>query len=256
MFSSAPLFYVKGDGKTHGKSHGHYETPGAMAKSGKGWGTVHVRVEASFEGGGHRPPLWLAWRSTWEAEAAPTERPGDRGTWWCEAQPEPGARSDATATPTSTGHHEAEDWAPVSSLSHRAHRRQQSDPLERGKVDAAAVAGCGHAGDWVWSSNQYSDWAKCPQCGLRMQYAPKPEWQEGGPMRTRHGFEPQEIRTVVISTRPAKPLKTTRRKQCAGHTGPDAATPGMEEMDKLASSLAAEVKGSVSGGPSEEETAS
>jgi len=45
--------------------------------------------------------------------------------------------------------------------------------------------------------------------------------------------EPQKIHTVVISTQHAEPLKATRRKECAGYTGPDATAPSMEEMNKL-----------------------
>jgi S-adenosylmethionine synthetase len=45
--------------------------------------------------------------------------------------------------------------------------------------------------------------------------------------------EPQKIHTVVISTQHAEPLRATRRKECAGYTGPDATAPSMEEMNKL-----------------------
>ena len=74
-------------------------------------------------------------------------------------------------------------------------------------------------------------------------------------MRTRHGFEPQEIRTVAATTRPAKPLKATRRKQGAGHASLHAATPGMEEVGKFAPRHD-KVEGLVADVPTEEETAS
>merc|ERR1711877_112514 len=45
--------------------------------------------------------------------------------------------------------------------------------------------------------------------------------------------EPQKIHTVVISTQHAEPLKATRCKEVAGHGGPDATAPSMEEMNKL-----------------------
>jgi len=45
--------------------------------------------------------------------------------------------------------------------------------------------------------------------------------------------EPQKIHTVVISTQHAEPLKATRKKECAGYTGPDETAPSMEEMNKL-----------------------
>merc|ERR1712176_1123918 len=45
--------------------------------------------------------------------------------------------------------------------------------------------------------------------------------------------EPQKIHTVVISTQHAEPLKATRRKECAGYTGPDMTAPSMEEMNAL-----------------------
>merc|ERR1712091_224699 len=45
--------------------------------------------------------------------------------------------------------------------------------------------------------------------------------------------EPRKIHTVVISTQHAEPLRATRRKECAGYTGPDATAPSMEEMNKL-----------------------
>merc|ERR1712099_81278 len=41
------------------------------------------------------------------------------------------------------------------------------------------------------------------------------------------------IHTVVISTQHAEPGKATRCKEVAGYTGPDAAAPSMEEMNKL-----------------------
>merc|ERR1719498_2269944 len=44
--------------------------------------------------------------------------------------------------------------------------------------------------------------------------------------------EPQKIHTVVISTQHAEPLKATRKKECAGYTGPDATAPSMEDMNK------------------------
>merc|ERR1719230_978017 len=44
--------------------------------------------------------------------------------------------------------------------------------------------------------------------------------------------EPQKIPTVVISTQHAEPLKATRKKECAGYTGPDATAPSMEDMNK------------------------
>merc|ERR1712144_195837 len=45
--------------------------------------------------------------------------------------------------------------------------------------------------------------------------------------------EPKKIHTVVISTQHAEPSRATRRKECAGYTGPDATAPTMEEMNKL-----------------------
>merc|ERR1712232_453729 len=45
--------------------------------------------------------------------------------------------------------------------------------------------------------------------------------------------EPKKIHTVVISTQHAEPGRATRRKECAGYTGPDATAPSMEEMNKL-----------------------
>merc|ERR1712176_355521 len=45
--------------------------------------------------------------------------------------------------------------------------------------------------------------------------------------------EPQKIHTVVISTQHAEPLKATRKKECAGYTGPDMTAPSMDEMNKL-----------------------
>merc|ERR1712013_326113 len=45
--------------------------------------------------------------------------------------------------------------------------------------------------------------------------------------------EPRKIHTVVISTQHAEPLKATRRKECAGYTGPEETAPSMEEMNKL-----------------------
>jgi len=50
---------------------------------------------------------------------------------------------------------------------------------------------------------------------------------------TDGSVEPRKIHTVVISTQHAEPLKATRRKECAGYTGPDATAPSMEEMNKL-----------------------
>merc|ERR1711941_117568 len=44
--------------------------------------------------------------------------------------------------------------------------------------------------------------------------------------------EPQKIHTVVISTQHAEPSKATRVKEVAGYTGPDAAAPSMEDMNK------------------------
>merc|ERR1712010_14316 len=51
--------------------------------------------------------------------------------------------------------------------------------------------------------------------------------------KTDGSVEPQKIHTVVISTQHAEPLKATRRKECAGYTGPDSTAPSMEEMNKL-----------------------
>merc|ERR1711874_778093 len=45
--------------------------------------------------------------------------------------------------------------------------------------------------------------------------------------------EPQKIHTVVISTQHAEPSKATRKKECAGYSGPDMTAPSMEEMNKL-----------------------
>merc|ERR1712048_229765 len=45
--------------------------------------------------------------------------------------------------------------------------------------------------------------------------------------------EPLKIHTVVISTQHAEPLKATRKKECAGYTGPDMTAPSMEEMNAL-----------------------
>jgi len=45
--------------------------------------------------------------------------------------------------------------------------------------------------------------------------------------------EPKKIHTVVISTQHAEPLKATRKKECAGYSGPDMTAPSMEEMNKL-----------------------
>merc|ERR1711879_85934 len=42
-----------------------------------------------------------------------------------------------------------------------------------------------------------------------------------------------KFHTVVISTQHAEPSKATRRKEVAGHGGPDATAPSMEEMNKL-----------------------
>jgi len=44
--------------------------------------------------------------------------------------------------------------------------------------------------------------------------------------------EPLKMHTIVISTQHAEPLKATRRKECAGYTGPDATAPSMEDMNK------------------------
>merc|ERR1712205_172592 len=44
--------------------------------------------------------------------------------------------------------------------------------------------------------------------------------------------EPQKFHTVVISTQHAEPSKATRKKECAGYTGPDMTAPSMEEMNK------------------------
>jgi len=45
--------------------------------------------------------------------------------------------------------------------------------------------------------------------------------------------EPKKIQTVVISTQHAEPSKATRKKECAGYSGPDMTAPSMEEMNKL-----------------------
>jgi len=45
--------------------------------------------------------------------------------------------------------------------------------------------------------------------------------------------EPRKIHTVVISTQHAEPSKATRKKECAGYSGPDMTAPSMEEMNKL-----------------------
>merc|ERR1712186_39524 len=45
--------------------------------------------------------------------------------------------------------------------------------------------------------------------------------------------EPIKFHTVVISTQHAEPSKATRKKEVTGYTGPDAAAPSMEEMNKL-----------------------
>merc|ERR1739845_329901 len=45
--------------------------------------------------------------------------------------------------------------------------------------------------------------------------------------------EPLKIHTVVISTQHAEPSKRTRKKECAGYTGPEMTAPSMEEMNKL-----------------------
>jgi len=45
--------------------------------------------------------------------------------------------------------------------------------------------------------------------------------------------EPKKIHTVVISTQHAEPSKATRKKECAGYSGPDMTAPSMEEMNKL-----------------------
>jgi len=45
--------------------------------------------------------------------------------------------------------------------------------------------------------------------------------------------EPKKIYTVVISTQHAEPSKATRKKECAGYSGPDMTAPSMEEMNKL-----------------------
>merc|ERR1712083_1071840 len=39
--------------------------------------------------------------------------------------------------------------------------------------------------------------------------------------------------TVVISTQHAEPSKATRKKECAGYTGPEQIAPSMEEMNQL-----------------------
>jgi len=44
--------------------------------------------------------------------------------------------------------------------------------------------------------------------------------------------EPKKMHTVVISTQHAEPSKATRKKECAGYTGPDMTAPSMEEMNK------------------------
>merc|ERR1719398_330969 len=44
--------------------------------------------------------------------------------------------------------------------------------------------------------------------------------------------QPKKIHTVVISTQHAEPLKATRRKECAGYSGPDMTAPSMAEMNK------------------------
>merc|ERR1719482_1079463 len=44
--------------------------------------------------------------------------------------------------------------------------------------------------------------------------------------------EPKKIHTVVISTQHAEPLKATRKKECAGYSGPDMTAPSMEDMNK------------------------
>merc|ERR1712060_921211 len=44
--------------------------------------------------------------------------------------------------------------------------------------------------------------------------------------------EPKKIHTVVISTQHAEPSNATRKKECAGYTGPDMTAPSMEEMNK------------------------
>merc|ERR1712159_502057 len=45
--------------------------------------------------------------------------------------------------------------------------------------------------------------------------------------------EPKKVHTVVISTQHAEPLKATRRKECAGYSGPDETAPSMDDMNKL-----------------------
>merc|ERR1712083_472790 len=45
--------------------------------------------------------------------------------------------------------------------------------------------------------------------------------------------EPKKIHTVVISTQHAEPSKATRKKECAGYSGPDMTAPSMEEMNRL-----------------------
>merc|ERR1712224_828542 len=44
--------------------------------------------------------------------------------------------------------------------------------------------------------------------------------------------EPKKIHTVVISTQHAEPEKATRKKECAGHGGPEMTAPSMEDMNK------------------------
>merc|ERR1712039_1053990 len=45
--------------------------------------------------------------------------------------------------------------------------------------------------------------------------------------------EPIKIHTIVISTQHAEPSKRTRKKECAGYSGPDMTAPSMEDMNKL-----------------------
>merc|ERR1712228_644505 len=52
-------------------------------------------------------------------------------------------------------------------------------------------------------------------------------------MKADGSVEPRRIHTVVISTQHAEPSKATRKKECAGYSGPDMTAPSMEEMNKL-----------------------
>merc|ERR1719392_445409 len=51
--------------------------------------------------------------------------------------------------------------------------------------------------------------------------------------RADGSVEPKKIHTVVISTQHAEPSKATRKKECAGYSGPDMTAPSMEEMNRL-----------------------